>query len=154
MMLSSVLGKCRSVTPCIFVCFMPFQVFPYYITLDSEYNLSNLRALGEKEREKDLWLSCEGCPSSSIGKSTRPENWRSVVQIPTWAHIFLLAFIKIVFFFIFYYRAIPSVMDWHSCKLILHMTILFPQFLWKFNSKMIFMFPTLQTWPESPSIGK
>ena len=33
MILSSVLGKCHSVTPSIFVCFMPFQVFPYYITL-------------------------------------------------------------------------------------------------------------------------
>ena len=31
--LSSVLGKCCSVTPFIFVCFMYFQVFPYYITV-------------------------------------------------------------------------------------------------------------------------
>ena len=29
---SSVLGRCHSVTPSIFVCSMPFQVFPYYIT--------------------------------------------------------------------------------------------------------------------------
>ena len=27
---SSVLGKCRSVPPTIFVWFIPFQVFPYY----------------------------------------------------------------------------------------------------------------------------
>ena len=37
-MLSSVLGKCHSVTPSIFVCFMPFQVFPYYITIFSSDN--------------------------------------------------------------------------------------------------------------------
>ena len=30
--LSSVLGKCRSDTPSIFVCFLPFQVVPYYVT--------------------------------------------------------------------------------------------------------------------------
>ena len=35
-MLLSVLGKCCSVTPSIFVCFLPFQVFPNYITLLSE----------------------------------------------------------------------------------------------------------------------
>ena len=29
----AIIGKCRSVTPSIFVCFMLFQVFPYYITL-------------------------------------------------------------------------------------------------------------------------
>ena len=36
-MLSSVLGKCCSVTPSIFVCFLPLQVFPYYITLYITY---------------------------------------------------------------------------------------------------------------------
>ena len=29
----AVLGKCRSVTPSIIVCFMSFQVFPYYIII-------------------------------------------------------------------------------------------------------------------------
>ena len=40
--LSSVLGKCRPVTPYIFVCFLSFQVFPYYITTVSPMGLHGL----------------------------------------------------------------------------------------------------------------
>ena len=36
-MLPSVLDKRRSVTLSIFICLMPFQVFPYYITLLNLY---------------------------------------------------------------------------------------------------------------------
>ena len=51
------------------------------------------KSLGKTERWKDLWQSCNGCPSNSAGKSTRLENWRYVVQIQAWAYIFLLIFI-------------------------------------------------------------
>ena len=34
---SSVLGKCRSVPPSIFVCFLPLQVFPYYVIIIIHY---------------------------------------------------------------------------------------------------------------------
>ena len=44
--------------------------------------------------ERNLWLGCDRCPSTSRGKSTWSKSRISVVQILTWAQIFILRFNK------------------------------------------------------------
>ena len=43
--LSSVLGKCCSVTPSVLVCFLSSQVFPYYVTLLSKCRIHSIKII-------------------------------------------------------------------------------------------------------------